>query len=87
MRSLHRIASLGFRGIARTATAVVGVAVAAGEVLAQAPAAPAPPGAPGALPPAPAAPVAGQAGIMEWGIVVLMVGLAVFVVCKSSHRN
>lgn len=86
MRSLHRIATLGFRGIARTAAVAVGVALAAGEVLAQAPAAPAPPGAPGALPPAPA-PVAAQAGIMEWGIVVLMVGLAVFVVCKSSHRN
>ena len=86
MPSLNRIADVGFRGISRAAATAMALLLTAGTLLAQAPAAPAAPGAPGSLPPAPV-PMAPQAGIMEWGIVALMVGLAVFVVCKSSHRN
>lgn len=46
----------------------------------------------GAVPPAPAAgaapaPVATRPLFMEWVIVAAMVGLSLFVVCKSSRRN
>jgi len=66
---------------------VAAVVLMAGELLAQAPAAPAAPGAPGSALPPPPVTVAPQAGFMEWVIVAAMVALAVFVVCKSSHRN
>lgn len=55
------------------------------ELLAQAPAPPVP--ATGAAPaPAPEA-VATRPLFMEWVIVAAMVGLSLFVVCKSSRRN
>jgi hypothetical protein len=44
--------------------------------------------APGQLPPAPALdPLATRSLSFEWVIVAVMIGLAVFVVCKSSRRN
>lgn len=59
----------------------------AGTAAAQAPA-PAPP-APGTVPATPAVDPGAvkPVSILDWGIVAIMVGAALFVVCRSSHRN
>lgn len=59
----------------------------AGTAAAQAPA-PAPP-APGTVPTTPAVDPGAvkPVSILDWGIVAIMVGAALFVVCRSSHRN
>lgn len=62
----------------RCGLAVLGLVVAASIALAQAPV------------PAPAPTtvvVQGRGLALEWGITILMIGLALFVVCRSSNRN
>lgn len=56
----------------------------AGTAAAQAPAP-----APGTVPAAPAVDPGAvkPVSILDWGIVAIMVGAALFVVCRSSHRN
>lgn len=68
---IHRVLR-SFSGV------IAGVLVACQSVMAQAPA-----------PPPTAAPivVAGRGLGLEWGITILMIGLAIYVVCRSSHRN
>lgn len=62
----------------RCGLAVAGLVAAASTTLAQVPA------------PAPAPTtvvVQGRGLAFEWGITILMIGLALFVVCRSSNRN
>lgn len=56
------------------------VGVGAGELLAQAPAAPPAGGGSTVI-------VSGRSLTFEWIITVVMCGLALFVVCRSSNRN
>lgn len=62
----------------RCGLAVAGLVAGASTALAQVPA------------PAPAPTtvvVQGRGLALEWGITILMIGLALFVVCRSSNRN
>jgi hypothetical protein len=61
----------------RLGLAVIGLLASFSTALAQVPA------------PPPSAPIVvqGRGLALEWGITILMIGLALFVVCRSSNRN
>lgn len=63
----------------RFGLAVLGLVASASIALAQVPVQAPPPSAPVV--------VQGRGLAFEWGITILMIGLALFVVCRSSNRN